>query len=120
MVFQAKGALNGIIAKNLYLNRLFSIIAPLFMKVNNNQLKEGAKWQRWFAKAICQKKSVRLASALMHGEKNGPVIGIISAIVLSAANQMPNARNNTSAYVISFLRSSRLSASSGSLSHLMA
>ena len=120
MVFRAKGALNGIIAKNLYLNRLSSIIAPLFMKGKNNQLKGSTTWQRWFAKAICLKKSVRPASALMHGGKNGLVIGIISAIVLSAVNQMPNAQNRQRAYVISFLRSSRLSASSGSLSHLMA
>ena len=37
MDFPAKGALNGIIAKNLCSNRSFSIIVPLYMKVTKNR-----------------------------------------------------------------------------------
>ena len=64
------------------------------MKAKSNLLKGNRLWRRWYAKAIYLKKFARLVSALMLGAKNGHVIGIISAIALSAVNQRPNGQNS--------------------------
>lgn len=62
------------------------------MQASATRSRVSKSWQKWSKKVICRKKFVRCVKSLMHGEKNGRVIGILSAIAHNAVKQMPNAK----------------------------